>query len=66
MILMMHFSLILHHNMCMKYAEEPCNMGMFVFTNGVLQNGYIFRPPTHTSGHFYTGVAPPPTPGPKL
>ena len=24
---MIHFSLILHHNMCMKYAEEPFNMG---------------------------------------
>ena len=45
--------------MGMKYAEDPFNIGMF-FTQGVLQNGYIFRPSTHTSGHFYTGVAPPP------
>ena len=35
------------------------------FTYGVLQNGYILRTPTHTSGHFSTGVAPPPPPGVK-
>ena len=29
---MIHFSLILHHNMGMKYAEEPFNKGMFFFT----------------------------------
>ena len=28
---MMHFSLILHHDMGMKYAEEPFNMGMVFF-----------------------------------
>ena len=43
----------------MKYADEPFNMGFFfLFFFFFLQNGYIFRPPTHTSGHFYTGVAP--------
>ena len=26
---MIHFSLILHHNVGMKYAKEPFNMGMF-------------------------------------
>ena len=42
--------------MGMKYAKERFNMG-------VLQNGYIFISPTHTSRHFYTGVTPPPPGG---
>ena len=50
---MIHFSLILHVGI--KYAEEPFIMGMFFYLR---INGYIFRPPTHTSGHFYTEVAP--------
>ena len=41
--------------MGMKNAEEPFNRVCFIT--------YIFRPPTHTSRHFYTGVAPPPPPG---
>ena len=45
------FSLILHNNMCMKYAVDPFTIGTF-FTKGTLHNGYICRPPTHTSGHF--------------
>ena len=63
---MIHFSLILQHNMRMKYAEEPFNM----------QYGYFFclkRPSkwvhfqtrnTHIRAFFYTGVAPPPPPPP--
>ena len=61
---MVYFSLILLQNMSMKYADEPLNMGMFSYS--VLQNGDIFRPPTHTSVHFYTGVAPPGCYGMKL
>ena len=26
-------------------------------SKGVIQNGSIFRYPTHTSGHFHTGIA---------
>ena len=37
--------------MGMNCAKDPFNMGLF-FTQGVLHYGYIFRPPTHTSGHF--------------
>ena len=44
---MILFSLILHHNMGIKCADEPFNMGIFFFTKGVLHNGFIFRPP-HT------------------
>ena len=46
--------------MGMDYAEEPFNMGMFVY----LRHPSKFSDPhhTHTSGHFYTGVAPPPPP----
>ena len=61
---MIHFSLIyliLHHNMGMNCVEDPFNMGLF-FTQGVLHYGYIFRPPTHTSGHFIL-KSPPPPPG---
>ena len=45
------FSLILHNNMGMKYAVDPFTIGTF-FTKGTFHNGYICRPPTHTSGHF--------------
>ena len=31
-------------------------------TEGVLHNGYIFRPPTHTSGHFILESPPHPHP----
>ena len=60
---MIYFNLILHHNMGMKYVDEPFNMGMF-FDLRRLQNGCTFRPPTHTSRHFHTGVASPPPPRP--
>ena len=40
--------------MGIRCAEDPFNMGMFFY-----HNGWIFRPPTHTSVHLYTGVAPP-------
>ena len=56
---MIHFSFILHHNMGMKYAEEPFNMGMFFLPKASFKMG-TFSNPTHTSGHFYTGVAPSP------
>ena len=38
--------------MGMKCAEEPFNMGMFYLPK------VSFKMGTHTSGHFYTGVAP--------
>ena len=31
-------------------------------TQSVIQNGSVFRYQTHTSGHLYIGVAPPPPP----
>ena len=50
---MIHVSLILDHNMGMKYAEEPFNRGMFFCLR---RPRHIFRPPIHISRHFYTGV----------
>ena len=55
---MIHFSLTLHHNMGMKYAEKPFNMGMFFFTSHVLQNGYNFRP-KHTHPGIFILESPP-------
>ena len=36
---MIHFSLILHHNMGIKYAEEPFNMGMFFLPKASFKMG---------------------------
>ena len=48
------YSLILHHNMGVKCAEDSFNMGMFFFYLRRASSSYwvLFRPPTHTSGHF--------------
>ena len=42
--------------MGMKYAEEPFNMGMFLYQRRPSKWVHF---QTHTSGHFYTGVTPP-------
>ena len=52
-------NIILYHNMGMNCTEDPVNMGMFY-----IHNGYIFRPPTHTSGDFILESPPPPAPPP--
>ena len=36
---MIHLSLILHHNMGIKYAEEPFNMGMFFLPKASFKMG---------------------------
>ena len=51
---MIDFSLTLHHNMGMKYAGEAFNVGMFFLYLRHPSKWVHFRPPTHTSGHFYT------------
>ena len=48
--------------MGIKCSGDPFNMGMVYFTKGVLHNGCIFSPPTHTSGHFILESPPPPPP----
>ena len=53
---MIHFNLILHHNMGMKYAEDPFNMGMFFDLRHPSKWVHFQTPTTHTAGHFYTGV----------
>ena len=57
---MIHFSLILRHNMDMKYAEEPFNMGVFLpkvsFRMG------IFSDPQHTHLGICILESPPPPP----
>ena len=57
----------IQHNMGMKWAEDPFIKGMFFvfFIKVILHNGYVFRPPTHTSGHFILELPPPPPPGPR-
>ena len=60
---MIHFSLILHHNMGMKYAEEPFNMGMciyFFLSKASFKMG-TFSDPQHTHpGIFILELPPPP------
>ena len=47
-LLMIHVSLILQHNMGMKYAEEPFNMGMFFLPKVSFTIGTFLDPqPTH-------------------
>ena len=63
---MIHFSLILQHNMHMKYAEEPFNMQQYAIWVFFLPRASFkmgtFSYPQHTliRAFFYTGVAPPP------
>ena len=44
---MIHFSLILHQNMGMKYAEEPFNMGISFLPKWSFKMG-TFLDPKHT------------------
>ena len=55
---MIHFSLILHHNMGMKYAEEPFNMGMFILPKASFRMG-PFSDPQHTHPAIYILESPP-------
>ena len=60
---MIHFSLTLHHNMGMKYVEDPFLMGMFVFLRRPSEMG-TFSDPQHTHpGIFILKSPPPPPPG---
>ena len=45
-----------------KLCKEP----LIYWIKDVLQNWSVFRPMTHTLGHFDIGVAPPPPPPPGL
>ena len=47
--------------MGINYAKGPFIIGMF-YTRRCLQNGYISKSRTHTSGHFDIGVHDPPPP----
>ena len=58
---MIQFSLILHHNMGIKCAEDPFNMGMFFDIRCPSLWVYFQTPSTHIRA-FHTGVAPPPPP----
>ena len=53
---------IVYLNITIKLGYELCKESIqygYVFTTrGVIQNGCIFRYPTHTSGHFDFGVVP--------
>ena len=62
---MIHISIILHHNMGMKTVcmRIPSIWVCFFLTEVLLPNGYIFRPPTHTSGQSILELPPPPPPG---
>ena len=60
---MTHFSLILHRNMGMKYAEKPFNLGMFFLPKASFKMG-TFSDPQHTHpGIFILELPPPPPPG---
>ena len=55
------FNLIVPSDTSMNFFKDP--LIWVCFTNqGVIQYGYVLRFLTHTSGHFYAGVAPPPPP----
>ena len=56
---MIQFSLILHHNMGIKCAEDPFNMGMFFDIRCPSLWVHFQTPNTHIRA-FHTGVAPPP------
>ena len=61
----LHFRLILHHSMGMKYAEEPFNMGMFFFYLRPKASFKMdtFSDPQHTHlGIFILEPPPPPPP----
>ena len=55
---MVQFSLILHHNMGIKCAEDPFNMGMFFDIRPPSLWVHFQTPNTHIRA-FHTGVAPP-------
>ena len=49
----------------MNCAEDALNMGVFYNSKSHSKWLYFQIPNTHTSGHFYIGVAPPPPPREK-
>ena len=56
---MIHFSLILHHNMDMKYANESFNMGMFYSPQASFKMG---TDPKNTHPGIFILESPPPLP----
>ena len=60
---MILFSLILHHNMGMKYAEEALRYGYVFLPKASLKNGYISDPQHTHPGIFILESPPPPPPG---
>ena len=58
----MYSSLIVHHNMCMKCAEDPFNMGMFFDWKCPSIRVHLTTPITHIQA-FHTGVTLPPPEG---
>ena len=55
---MIHFSLKIHHNMGMKYAEDPFNMGMFYIPKASFKMGTFSDLQDTHPGILYIGVAP--------
>ena len=65
---MIHLSLILHHNMGMKYAEEPFNMGMFFYLRRPSKWVHFPTLNTHIRAFLYWSRPPgkpPSQPGPR-
>ena len=55
---MIQFSFILHHDMGIKYAEDPFNMGMFFDIRRPSLCVHFQTPNTHIRA-FHTGDTPP-------
>ena len=56
---MIHVSLMLDHNMGMKYADEPFNMSMFFLPKASFKMG-TFSDPQHTHPGIFILELPPP------
>ena len=50
---MIHFSLILHHDMGMKYVEKPFNMGMYFYLRRPSKWVHFQAPYTHFRAFLY-------------
>ena len=57
---MIQFSLTLHHNMGMKYAEEPFNIGIFFLRKPSFKMGTFSDPNTYIRAFLYWSRPPPP------
>ena len=56
---MIHFSLILHHNMGMKYAEQPFNMAIFFYLRRLSKWLHFQTLNTHIREFLYWSRPPP-------